>query len=79
MSSLLEIPGPVEAGPTVPFAAWLAVQAAVVRMQGSPAADWLAGKIDELARTARFVGAQSPVEFDDRIGVLEEAIHDAGL
>lgn len=79
MSSVTKIPGPVEAGPTVPIAAWLAVQAGVLRMQGSPAADWLAGKIDDLARTARFVGATSPVELEDRIGVLEEGIRDAGF
>lgn len=71
MRSVTQIPGPVEAGPTVPFAAWLAVQAGVVRMQGTPAAAWLAGKIDEMGAAARYVGATSPVELEDRLAVLE--------
>jgi hypothetical protein len=38
---------------------------------GTPAAEWLAAKIDELAGLARLVGARTPAEYEDRIDVME--------
>lgn len=65
-----DLPGPV-AG-VLSFADWISVQASYYRSLGSDAADWLAREIEGMATTARFLGANNPNSFDDRLEVLED-------
>jgi hypothetical protein len=60
--------------PTLPFAAWIECHAARIRSGGTDAAAWLAGKLDELAATARFLDAQAPGQFDDRLDLAEDEL-----
>ena len=60
--------------PTVPFPAWIELQASALRSHGTEAAGWLAGRLDELATLARFLKATTPAEFEAR-----EEIADAEL
>lgn len=60
--------------PSNPFAAWLDRAAGEHRAAGTPEGDWLAGKIEALARGARYFEAVTPGELERR-----EAEHDAWL
>jgi len=50
---------------------WIAAQAADYRALGSKAGDWLAGRLEELAREVRYTAAMTPADHDDRIEALE--------
>jgi hypothetical protein len=63
---------PAPAEPMLPFAEWVGVEAAYYRSLGTDAGDWLSARLDRLAETARYLGAETPDEFDDR-----EALFDA--
>jgi hypothetical protein len=52
------------------FPEWIGNQASYLRSLGSDAADWLAGKIDELAREVQFTRATSPAQHEERVDVM---------
>jgi hypothetical protein len=52
--------------PRLPLADWVVVQASLFRLQGSEAAEWLAGKIDSIASEVRRLHASTPEDFEDR-------------
>lgn len=59
--------------PRLPFADWIRVKASLVRLDGTPAAKWLAGEIDQLADLAEHLEATTPDEFDGRYEVMESS------
>jgi hypothetical protein len=59
---------------TLTFPDWIALQAAALRSHGTEAAGWLADAIDLMAARARFVGASTPAEYDERVEILESSI-----
>jgi hypothetical protein len=62
--------------PALPFGEWIAAQASWFRSFGTDAADWMARQIDDLANEARFHGASSPADFDDRRAMQDRWIRD---
>jgi hypothetical protein len=71
---------PVPAAPGRPepssaaFAVWLDRQAEQYRLLGSERGTWLAQQIDQLARQARILDADSPATFDDRLSAWSSAL-----
>ena len=59
--------------PRLPFPEWVAAQAAWFRSQGTPAADWVAGELEDLAAMARGFGSENPDQFDSRRRQREES------
>lgn len=64
-----DLPAPCE--PRLPFAEWVAAQAAWFRSQGTPAADWLAKEVDQLAKLAASVNALNPAQLEGRRAALD--------
>lgn len=52
--------------PLLSFPDWIAVHAAYFRSLGTRTGDWLAREIDDLAATARALGAMTTDQFDRR-------------
>src|SRR5512142_3160026 len=59
--------------PLLPFPDWIEVRAALIRLDGTDAARWLAAKLDELAAMARRLQAQTPDQFDARLEIEDDA------
>jgi hypothetical protein len=59
--------------PLLPFPDWIETKAALIRFDGTDAARWLAGKLDELAAMARRLQAQTPDQYDDRLEIEDDA------
>lgn len=60
--------------PTLPMADWIEVQGSLVRLNGSNLAEWLAGKMDDLAEQVRSLDAETPDQFDARAEVMARDI-----
>lgn len=68
----------------VPFADWIAGEAKWFREVAdedvdshTPRLHWLAGKLERLAEQARYLGADSPEEFEEKLRAdLDEALTD---
>lgn len=65
-SEAVDASEPEPSEPLLPFADWIETQAAYFRSLGTEAAAWLAGKVDDLAADARFMGARGPESYEDR-------------
>ena len=59
--------------PLLPFPDWIEVRAALIRLDGTDAARWLAAKLDELAAMARRLQAQTPDQYDARLEIEDDA------
>jgi hypothetical protein len=59
--------------PLLPFADWIETKAALIRLDGTDAARWLAAKLDELAAMARRLQAQTPDQYDARLEIEDDA------
>jgi hypothetical protein len=59
--------------PLLPFPDWIETKAALIRLDDTDAARWLADKIDELAAMARRLQAQTPDQYDDRLEIEDDA------
>lgn len=62
--------------PRLPMADWIEVQASLVRLNGSNLAEWLAGKMDDLAEQVRSLDAETPDQFESRSEVMARDIAD---
>jgi hypothetical protein len=76
--ALVSVTKPVAPEARLTFPEWIALQASALGSHGTPAARWLAGKLDALADQARALQATTPDEFDARDEVMgrEEAFGD---
>jgi hypothetical protein len=59
--------------PLLPFPDWIETKAALIRLDGTDAARWLAAKLDDLAAMARRLQAQTPDQYDDRLEIEDDA------
>ena len=59
--------------PLLPFADWIETKAALIRLDGTDAARWLAAKLDDLAAMARRLQAQTPDQYDARLEIEDDA------
>src|SRR5512135_2918759 len=59
--------------PLLPFPDWIEMKAALIRLDSTDAARWLAAKLDELAAMARRLQAQTPDQYDDRLEIEDDA------
>jgi hypothetical protein len=59
--------------PLLPFAAWIETKAALIRLDGTDAARWLAAKLDDLAAMARRLQAETPDQYDARLEIEDDA------
>jgi hypothetical protein len=59
--------------PLLPFADWIETKAALIRLDGTDAARWLAAKLDGLAAMARRLQAQTPDQYDARLEIEDDA------
>ena len=59
--------------PLLPFADWIETKAALIRLDGTDAARWLAAKLDDLAAMARRLQAETPDQYDARLEIEDEA------
>ena len=59
--------------PLLPFADWIETKAALIRLDGTDAARWLADKLDELAAMARRLQAETPDQYDARLEIEDDA------
>ena len=57
----------------LPFPDWIETKAALIRLDGTDAARWLAAKLDDLAAMARRLQAQTPDQFDARLEIEDDA------
>jgi len=56
----------------LPFADWLAERARQTALLDDDRSQWLASRIDELAKQAHFLGATDPATFTDRDEVIAD-------
>jgi hypothetical protein len=59
--------------PLLPFPDWIETKAALIRLDGTDAARWLADKLDELAAMARRLQAETPDQYDARLEIEDDA------
>src|SRR5512135_1448951 len=59
--------------PLLPFADWIETKAALIRLDSTDAARWLAAKLDELAAMARWLQAETPDQYDARLEIEDDA------
>jgi hypothetical protein len=59
--------------PLLPFPDWIETKAALIRLDDTDAARWLAAKLDDLAAMARRLQAQTPDQYDDRLEIEDDA------
>jgi hypothetical protein len=59
--------------PLLPFADWIETKAALIRLDSTDAARWLAAKLDELAAKARWLQAETPDQYDARLEIEDDA------
>jgi hypothetical protein len=67
--------------PRLPMADWIEVEAGLVRLKGSNLAEWLAGRLDDLAGECRWLAAETPEDFEARSEAWQRTIEriDSGL
>jgi hypothetical protein len=59
--------------PLLPFPDWIETKAALIRLDGTDAARWLAAKLDDLVAIARRLQAQTPDQYDARLEIEDDA------
>jgi hypothetical protein len=65
--------GPEPLLPRSALADWIEAQAAEYRKRGGTASQWLGRQLEQMASTARVLGAANGEQYDDRLDAMEDA------